>query len=119
MEAAGVPKKGGPIGVMLEEHEEGRRLTGGMRAAAEKLAAGDEAARDEVQRNALGYVDLLRQHIMKEDSVLFPMAGRVIRGQERAEVADAFEQLQQEERAEGVHEKYLSVAESLEREVQG
>jgi hemerythrin-like domain-containing protein len=119
MEVAGVPRKGGPIGVMLAEHEEGRRLTRRMRAAAEKLAAGDEAARDEVQRNALGYVNLLRQHILKEDSVLFPMADRVIQGQERAEVADAFERIQQEETAEGVHEKYLGVAESLEREVQG
>ena len=118
MEAAGVPKKGGPIGVMLTEHEEGRRLTRGMRTAAEKLATGDEAARGEVQRNALGYVNLLRQHIMKEDSVLFPMADRVIRDQERAEVADAFERIQQEETAEGVQEKYLGVAESLEREVQ-
>ena len=27
MEAAGVPRQGGPIGVMLAEHEEGRRLT--------------------------------------------------------------------------------------------
>ena len=119
MEAAGVPKKGGPIGVMLAEHEEGRRMTRGMRAAAEKLATGDEAARDEVQRNALGYVNLLRQHIMKEDSVLFPMADRVIQGQERAEVVDAFERIQQEETSEGVHQKYLGVAESLEREVQG
>ena len=66
-----------------------------------------------------GYVNLLRQHIMKEDSVLFPMADRVIQGQERAEVVDAFERIQQEETAEGVHQKYLGVAESLEREVQG
>jgi hemerythrin-like domain-containing protein len=56
---------------------------------------------------------------MKEDSVLFPMADRVIQGQERAEVADAFERVQREETVEGVHEKHLGVAESLEREVQG
>ena len=37
MQGAGIPREGGPIGVMLAEHEQGRRLTGGMRAAAEKL----------------------------------------------------------------------------------
>jgi hemerythrin-like domain-containing protein len=119
MEAAGVPREGGPIGVMLAEHEEGRRLTRGMRSAAEKLAAGDEAAREDVQRNALGYINLLRQHIIKEDSVLFPMADRVVQGQEQIAVAEAFEQIRQEETAEEVHQKYLGLAESLEREVEG
>ena len=117
MEAAGVPKDGGPIGVMLAEHEEGRRLTRGMRAAAEKLAAGDEAARGEVVRNAMGYVQLLRQHIAKEDGVLFPMADRVIRDPARSELESAFERIAREEAGEGVHERYLGLAESLENEV--
>lgn len=117
MEAAGVPKDGGPIGVMLAEHEEGRQLTRGMRAAAEKLAAGDEAERGEVVRNAMGYVHLLRQHIIKEDGVLFPMADRVLRDRERTELESAFERIAREEAGEGVHERYLGLAESLEREV--
>jgi hemerythrin-like domain-containing protein len=117
MEAAGVARQGGPIGVMLAEHEEGRRLTRAMRAAAERLEAGDASARDEVVQNALGYVALLRQHIMKEDGVLFPMADRVIRGETQAEVAEAFERVEHEETGEGVHEKYLGMAEELERAI--
>jgi hemerythrin-like domain-containing protein len=119
LEAAGVPRQGGPIGVMLAEHEEGRRLVRAMRLAAEKLAAGDKTAADEVRRNALGYVVLLRQHILKENNVLFPIADRVILGQNQAEVAEAFEHVEHEETGEGVHEKYLSLAEALEREVEG
>jgi hemerythrin-like domain-containing protein len=118
MEAAGVPREGGPIGVMLAEHEEGRRLTHGMRAAAERLAAGDEAARGEVARNALGYVQLLRQHIAKEDGVLFPMADRAVRDPARTELESAFERLAREEAAQGVHEKYLRLAKSLEAELE-
>lgn len=117
MESAGIPKHGGPIGVMLADHEEGRRLTRAMRAAAEKMVAGDSSANADVQKNALGYISLLRQHIMKENNVLFPMADQVIQDEKQDEVAKAFEQVEHEETGEGVHEKYLALAEALEREV--
>lgn len=116
MEAAGVPREGGPIGVMLAEHEEGRRLTRAMRTAAEKVEAGDTSAKADIVQNAQGYVALLRQHIMKEDNVLFPMADRVIQGKKQGEVAEEFERVEREEIGEGVHEKYIGMAEALERE---
>ena len=115
MEAAGVPREGGPIGVMLAEHEQGRVFTRAMRAAAERMAAGDAGAHVAVQKNAMGYVSLLRQHIQKENKVLFPMADRVIRDAQQAEVAEAFERVEREETGAGVHEKYLGIAEDLER----
>ena len=117
MEAAGVARQGGPIGVMLAEHEQGRQLTSGMRQAAEKVQAGEASAKAEICQNALGYAALLRQHIMKEDNVLFPMAERVIPLAKQAEVAEAFERVEHEETGEGVHEKYLGLAEALEQEV--
>ena len=115
MEAAGVPREGGPIGVMLAEHEQGRVFTRAMRAAADRMAAGDAGAHVDVQKNAMGYVSLLRQHIQKENKVLFPMADRVIRDAQQAEVAEAFERVEREETGAGVHEKYLGIAEDLER----
>lgn len=57
---AGLPQNVGPVGVMLDEHEQGRAFTRGMRAAAERLEAGDATARADVVQNALGYVALLR-----------------------------------------------------------
>jgi len=119
MEAAGVPRAGGPIGVMLAEHEEGRRITRAMRGAAERMGAGDAGARAEVRRHALDYVSLLRQHIMKEDNVLFPMAGRVIQAAGQSAVADEFERIEREETGQGVHERFLGLAAALEEEVRG
>jgi hemerythrin-like domain-containing protein len=116
MEVAGVPKHGGPIGAMLAEHEEGRRLTRAMRVAAESLATGEPGAKAAVVQNALAYVALLKQHIDKEEAVLFPMAGRVIELRRQSELAEAFERIEHEETGEGVHEKYLAMAERLERE---
>ena len=82
--------KSGPIGVMLAEHEQGRAYTRGMRDAANRLAAGDETARAEVVNNARGYAALLRQHIQKENGILFPMADQVIPVAQQAQVADDF-----------------------------
>jgi hemerythrin-like domain-containing protein len=116
MAAAGLPKQAGPIGVMLAEHEQGRAFTRGMRDAAHRLAAGDASARGEVVYNARGYAALLRQHIQKENGILFPMADQVIPAGKQPQVADDFERIEHEETGAGVHEKYLALAEALERE---
>ena len=116
MSEYGVPVQGGPIGVMLSEHEQGRTFTRGMREAAQKLAGGDAAAARDVILNARGYAGLLRQHILKENNVLFPMADRFIPGGEQDALYEKFEQVEHEETGEGVHEKYLAIAEKLEQE---
>ena len=68
MVKAGVPSEGGPIAVMLEEHTEGRALVQAMATAA-------PAERPAVARR---YVRLLRDHIEKENGVLFPLADAVL-----------------------------------------
>jgi hemerythrin-like domain-containing protein len=117
MSEYGVPVQGGPIGVMLAEHEQGRVFTRNLREAAERLEAGDLSARDEVIRNSLGYAALLRQHIYKEDNILFPMADKVIPFPQQAQVSDDFERVEHEETGEGVHEKYLALAQRLADEI--
>ena len=119
MEAAGLSKQSGPLAVMLAEHEEGRRLVRGMRQAAERLQGGETAARQEVVVNGQGYVNLLRSHINKEDNILFPMADRIIPQEQHASLYEEFERIEHEETGEGVHEKYLGMAEQLEKAVLG
>jgi len=113
----GLSVQGGPIGVMLYEHDQGRAYTKGMREAAEKLQAGDASAKSDVIANARGYAALLTQHIHKEDSILFPLAGRVIPEDQHAAVLEGFEHVEHDETGEGVHEKYLALAEALEKEI--
>jgi hemerythrin-like domain-containing protein len=68
LEKAGIPNEGGPIGVMLAEHVEGR----GLIATIERGAG---AVRVNATRR---YVNMLRAHIDKENSVLFVMADGVL-----------------------------------------
>ena len=111
----GMPVQGGPVAVMLYEHEQGRGFTRAMREAAQKLES-DPSARSAVIENALGYTSLLRQHIQKEDGILFPMADRLLPPEKQEQVREGFEHIEHEDTGEGVHEKYLALAEALERE---
>ncbi len=102
----GMPKEGGPVGVMLEEHEQGRALVRGMKDAADKFAAGDMTAKPALISNTLAYVKLLREHIDKENGVLFPMADNILSDNEQGELYQAFERIETEEMGAGVHERY-------------
>lgn len=113
----GVPVHGGPISVMLSEHEQGRTLARSLRSAAEQMQTGDASASEEVIRSARGYASLLRQHIGKEDHVLFPMADQLIPTSQQEQVLKDFEDVEHEEAGEGVHEKYLALAEALQEEI--
>lgn len=116
MNKYGMPTQGGPIGMMLYEHEQGRGFTRGLREAALKLEGGDRTAIPAVLQNARGYAALLKQHIMKEDNILFPMAGQVIPEAQHAQVLTDFEHVEHDETGEGVHEKYLALVDKLEKE---
>jgi hemerythrin-like domain-containing protein len=118
MNESGMPSQGGPIAVMLAEHEQGREFTQAMKDAAEKWETGDLSARPVVIQDALGYVALLRQHIHKEDNILFPMADRIIPPERQQKVNEEFERIEVEENRAGVHEKYHALAEVLEKESQ-
>ncbi len=100
MEAAGIPKDGGPIGVMLDEHDRGRAFVAGMRTAME---TGDWAG--EFSRNAAGFAQLLRAHIDKENGVLFPM-GKNALGDARLEAMGAdFDRFEETVMGKGEHER--------------
>lgn len=115
MQASAGPDESGPIGVLLDDHREGRRLNAAMRAAAEGLAAGDDKARLELIRVATQYVELLRAHIEMEDSAVFPMAEQMLPESAQADVSRAIERLVREEADQGLRDRYLKLAASIER----
>jgi hemerythrin-like domain-containing protein len=71
---SGFPRNGGPIAVMLHEHDQGRALVQILRARAEQPSAWSDADRQEIAEVARGYSAMLHAHIHKEDAVLYPMA---------------------------------------------
>jgi hemerythrin-like domain-containing protein len=78
MSRSGMPTEMGPIACMLGEHQQGREFVRAMAAAVEGIRAGRAGAAAEFRTAAAGYAELLRQHIQKEDNILFMIAERVV-----------------------------------------
>jgi len=90
LEARGIPRENGPIGMMLYEHGIARQLTQQMAdALAEVDEHGDSATRRFLDA-AHQYRDLLTQHIFKEDNVLFTMGDRVLRPDDQTQLCGKF-----------------------------
>ena len=100
--------------MMLMEHEEGRSHVRSMLAALTLAETRNEAAKDTLLNRARSYVRLLREHIQKEDDILFKIADDVISPDEQKQLLRSFEEHEAKEIGEGVHEKYLKIAEELE-----
>jgi len=109
----GVPVQNGPIGVMLNEHERGRTFIAQMARGLEDLRAGAADAAGALAEAVDGYVSLLREHIAKEDGVLFPMADRLLTGAEQLELSGRFDEIEEKEMGEGVHERYHQLIHEL------
>ena len=103
---------------MLLEHEDGRRLIRSMREGARRWDGGDETGRKDAVESAKAYVALLRKHIADEDGTVFPAADRVIPAASQEQLAVAFDHIEHEETGEGVHEKFLAMAEALQAEME-
>ena len=78
LETMGMPRDGGPVGVMLHAHEIGRSYVAGMAQNLDAAAGGDERARAAVIQHAVGYADLLEAHIQTEHGILFAMAEQIL-----------------------------------------
>lgn len=113
MESRGFPREGGPTGVMRHEHDQGRKLIRAMQEAHPGAAAGQGNALRDFASHARAYVDLLRQHIAKEDHCLFPMAGRALSTEDDAKLVDQFAHSELHDVPSGAHEHYLEVARQL------
>ena len=114
---AGMPLEGGPIAVMLSEHEQARAYTRSLREAAERWEQGDDLARKKVAQAATSYAMLLRQHIAKEDRILFPMADQAIPASKHRQVMTDFANVESDEERAAVYTKYIGLADSLEQEI--
>jgi hemerythrin-like domain-containing protein len=105
---AGVPEKGGPVGVMLAEHAQGRQFIRDMEAAIT-----NNMDREKLAGAARGYASLLRVHIHKENGMLFPMAERLLTGAQLDALYEGFEKHEEQVIGHGRHAELHAILEKL------
>ena len=81
LEKKGMPNEGGPIGMMLMEHTAKRNYLTKMKEALK------ENNEDKLKENTKSMISLLRDHIYKEDNILYPCAQDALTGEELASLA--------------------------------
>jgi hemerythrin-like domain-containing protein len=116
MEEAGIPRGGGPLGVMLSEHTAGRAHVKAMTAALSGIKKRDPRAAAVFAENARSYGALLTHHIFKEDHVLYPMADGRLTAAQQAELAARFAEVEENVIGPGRHDEFHRLLKELQSE---
>ena len=69
-----------------------------------------------ISENANGYIQLLEQHIYKEDNILYPMADESLSLEKQNQLLEDFEKLEQEVIGVGKHEEFHKTLRFLQNE---
>ena len=113
MEKVGVRREGGPIGILLAEHVEGRKHVAGMAAALEDIREGENGGAGAFAAAARSYGALLTQHIHKEDRVLYPMADARFSAEQQRMLEGRFADVEKDVIGPGKHEEFHRLLERL------
>ena len=106
LELAGIPREGGPVGIMLREHEQGREF---IRAMAQTSEEGQQSA-----RHIKEYISFLQAHIEKENRVLFPLANEILDDHQKQELGAIFETVKQQTLGDQRYRELLTELETME-----
>jgi hemerythrin-like domain-containing protein len=109
----GFSTESGPLAVMLHEHTEGRARVAVLRGVGEGEGTIEAGEREAVLTASREFLPLLRQHILKEDRILYPMAMRALTGPELDQMETAFEAFDQRMTGEAAGDRLRALAERL------
>jgi hemerythrin-like domain-containing protein len=113
LERNGVPREGGPIGVMIHEHQQARLHVRTIAEHLDDAEAGDPEATDAVFEQSRAFLHLLRAHIEKEDHCLFGMADGLIHGAELTSLTGAYRSAESEPEYRATFSRCRELAERL------
>ena len=109
----GFPTESGPLAVMLHEHTEGRARVAVLKGVGGAEGTVEASEREAVLTAAKEFIPLLRQHILKEDQILYPMALRALTGPELDQMETAFEEFERQLSGDGTGDLLRALAERL------
>lgn len=112
----GLPMEGGPIGVMLMEHDMERNLLQKMMAVLPGLAEASAADRQKFAAEGFEYLTIRAEHIWKENDVLYGMGRKVFSDEDNTSLLDAFKALDKMTYGPEAREHYLQMLVEVEKD---
>lgn len=113
LEKKGIPRDGGPIGVMLYEHEQCRKHVRSIKDALADADSGNSDAVKIILDQGQQFLDLLRAHIGKENNVLFDMADNIVQGEDLSNLANEYAQAESESEYLQTFDRCSSISKQL------
>jgi uncharacterized protein len=112
LEGKGMPRHGGPLAVMLQEHERAKEILSRLVPLGSAFAAGNAALLPELHATFAEYATLCKDHFWKENDILYPMAQRMLSDEDAAEVVGGIEAVEAALGA-GTRARYYRIAEEI------
>lgn len=107
MSEKGFSMQSGPVAVMLNDHEAGRSYVKGIAGRINAYKSGNVSEKKVIYANMLGYVELLRNHIAKENNVLFRMADNCLSAEEQESLLSEFLEIEGIHGSKGAEAEYV------------
>jgi hemerythrin-like domain-containing protein len=109
----GFPRQAGPIAMMLHEHDLGRSLVSVLDGLAQQATTWSKEDRDTLGRTAQEFSALLRQHIQKEDQILYPMADARLPEPVKEELFRRFQAFEEQQTSTGEYQRLRALGDAL------
>ncbi len=116
MEESGLGADSGPLQRMLEEITASQEISSELFAAARQWQAGDLDGRNGIIWATSSYTTMLRQHIDRSRSIIFPLAEQLIPPDEQYKIAEAYNHIVFEEGEIHPSEHYEKIVTALKDE---
>lgn len=112
---AGMSNKNSPVAVMLFEHEVGRGLIKSIASAVQSIRNGDKPAIDQLVEFMESYVELMENHIQKENNILFPMGDKLLPPLKRDLIYKHFKVVEENVIGQDIQKHYHELLRQLEK----
>lgn len=109
MNDRGAPTEGGPIGVMIMEHDLERNLLVKMQMALGTLQTATDEEKSTFVTEGLDYLTIRAEHIWKENDILYNLARKILTEEDSAYLLEAFKQSDQEHYGENASVKFATM----------
>ncbi len=111
----GIPVQGGPLGVMLMEHEAERKLLTRMSGLLPGFADLSFTDRLQFKEEGMEYLKIRAEHIWKENDVLYPMGRQVLSEADNRDLLNQFDRINRETYGEGAFAKFQAMVAEVEK----
>ncbi len=110
----GAPTEGGPIGVMLLEHDLERKLLLKMQMALDTLSTSSDDEKAVFVKEGLDYLTIRAEHIWKENDILYNMARQILTEDDFAYLLKEFQNSDLQHYGEEASAKFTAMLEEVE-----